>query len=63
MKRALLLISFLPILGFSQIVINEFPSKGLYEYESSQTSDWIELINVISNCNLSNQNGLFSIKF
>ena len=49
MKRVLLLISFLPILGFSQIVINEFSSKGLYEYESSQTSDWIELINVSSN--------------
>ena len=49
MKRVLLLIFFFPILGFSQVVINEFSSKGLYEYESSQTSDWIELINVSSN--------------
>ena len=49
MKRAILMFCFLPILGFSQIVINEFSSKGLYEYESSKTSDWIELINVSSN--------------
>ena len=48
-----LLIAFITLLlfhsdSFSQLLINEFSSKGNFEYIDGETADWIEIINVDS---------------
>jgi len=55
MKRVLLLIFCFPVLGFSQIVINEFSSKGSLNDNDGNNHDWVELINISTDTiNLSN---------
>ena len=55
MKRVFLLIFCFPILGFSQIVINEFSSKGSLSDNDGNNHDWVELINISTDTiNLSN---------
>ena len=55
MNKLLLILLFLPIIGFGQLVINEFCSKGSVEDFDGENNDWLELINTSSSpINLSN---------
>ena len=55
MNKLLLILLFLPIIGFGQLVINEFCSKGSVEDFDGENNDWLELINTSSSSiNLSN---------
>ena len=40
--------------SFSQLLINEFSSKGNFEFKEGQTSDWIEIISHEDSINISN---------
>ena len=56
MKLSRLVLFFIfPLNSYSQLLINEFSSKGNFEYEVGESSDWIEIINNDSvHVNLSN---------